>query len=103
MNDIITMRCLTLLFYNFKQEDITNLRKESQEFDYLWSDLLLLAKNKKWSSIPDKEFYDLFVKANYKTQGEIIKRAKWRYLPEATHGVYAGLNDLEFFKNISDG
>lgn len=103
LNDVITLRCVGLLFYNFKQEDIKHLREASKEFDQLWGELLVKAKKKKWFSIPDTEFYNVFCNCNYETQGEIIKRAKWRYLPEASHSVSQGLKDLEFFRSISDG
>lgn len=102
IEDLILMRCLGLLFYNFTQEDTKHLRSVSAEFTHMWSELERLAKKKKWFSIPDKEFYLLFANASYDTQAHIITRARERYEGEARNGVKAGLESIAMFKNLDN-
>lgn len=87
INDLITLRCLSLLFYNFVSDDIDELRKV-QEFNHCWDELLHKAKIKKWGSIPDMEFYSLFSNVSYETQAVIIEHAKKKYGEEARRGAY---------------
>ncbi len=86
---LVTMRCLSLFFYNFSRDQIDELRK-IHEFDHVWSELEYKAKKKKWFSIPDTEVYNLFVSVSYETQTEIIRVAFEKYEKEARDGITEG-------------
>ncbi len=83
---LVVTRCLSLLFYNFTQDDIKHLRKV-HEFDHVWTQIEYKAEKKKWSHIPDTEFYNLFVNTSYETQANIIELALERYQTEAENSI----------------
>ena len=86
IEQLVTMRCLSLFFYNFTRDQINTLRKV-QEFDHVWGELEAKAKKKKWFSIPDTELYAIFVSVSYETQAEIIRVAFEKYETEARDGI----------------
>jgi len=83
---LVVTRCLSLLFYNFTDEDIKIL-KEVREFEYRWTPLVNRAEREQWSHISDTEFYNLFVNVSYETQAHIIERALERYQDEAEGAI----------------
>lgn len=83
---LVVTRALSLLFYNFTNEDIDILKKVS-EFEYRWTPLVNRAEKEQWSCISDKEFYNLFVNVSYETQAHIIERALERYQVEAENSI----------------
>lgn len=85
-DSLVTMRALSLLFYNFTGDQIKELKK-TREFAHVWDELEYKAKKKKWSSIPDYEFFSVFTKTSYETQSEIIRVAFERYEDESRKGI----------------
>lgn len=84
---LVTMRCLSLLFYNFTQESIKELCTH-REFNYAWNEKLMPKyKKKKLMAVPDYMFYELFVTVSYKTQRAIIAEAFRVYETEARNGI----------------
>lgn len=91
-DSLITMRCLELLFFNFTQEDIKELKKV-REFDHVWSELEAVCEKEKRFTISDLDFFNAFNHVSYKTQAEIVRVAFEKYETEAS-------KELEFSQRI---
>lgn len=99
---LVTMRALSLLFYNFTRDQIIELKK-IREFDHVWSELERKAIKKKWFSIPDTEFFNIFCHVSYETQSEIVRVAFEKYGDEARKGIKSDQEMKELFrKQISE-
>lgn len=96
---LVVTRCLSLLFYNFTNEDIDILKKV-REFEYRWTPLVNRAEKEQWSCISDKEFYNLFVNVSYETQAHIIERALERYQDEAERAIGFSMQIQQMKKNL---
>lgn len=83
---LVTMRALSLLFYNFTREQIDELKKV-REFNHEWSKIEAYVKRKKSFSIPEERFYLLFAHVSYETQSEIIRVAFEKYEVESRTGI----------------
>lgn len=75
-NEIIALRAIKLLAYNYRYDDIISLCR-MPEFNYLWN---------KYSDRNDTHLvflWDVFLQINAKEQDEVIKLALDRYSQEA--------------------
>lgn len=100
IEDLAVTRCLFLLFYNFRSEEINKLKVISKEFDYCWQQLEAQVKKKRLSHIKDTMFYELYANVGYETQACILLVAKERYWEEAIISVREGLVSAAIFKNM---
>lgn len=103
---LVPTRCLTLLFYNFTQEDIKVL-SEVREFEHAWQKYCLgpweqRQKKKKSNGlinhIPDTDFYNLYNNVSYKTQLAILERAMERYSDEVCRNIGCSLKLMETYE-----
>lgn len=98
---LVTMRCLSLLFFNFTKTEIDEL-KQVQEFNHCWSELEYDCKKKKLGIIPEEEFYKLFVSVSYDTQRAIIGVAFRKYEKEARTGIETADSFANFAKSFTE-
>lgn len=93
---LILTRALGLFFYNFKNEEIERLKKESDEFEYLWETYL---NTKSASIVEHTNFYDkFFTKMSYKTQALVIRLSLENYGKEAEKSIDLTINMEEIIK-----
>lgn len=96
---LVTMRCLTLLFYNFRfKEDIEPLIKQSHPIAHAWEKLEYKCKQEKYGYIPDFEFYSFFADLSYDSQSKFIEVALDRYETEARKSIEFSAFATSFFE-----
>ena len=99
-NGLVTMQCLSWLFFNFTRDDINTIGKDSSEFRAAWENVL--EKNKGKMSIPDSDFYNLFCDVNIDTRSKILIYALKKYESEATNTINWETTNHEIVTNIQN-
>lgn len=90
--ELVTLRALHLLFYNFRQIDIEILCRD-EEFKYNWDNLL---QKRKGAFLLSQDFYFMF-SSDFSREGQakIIEHALIRYKEEATESIQWSIEKLD--------